>query len=136
MKNFENSYKSSDFKKNNKKKSKYSLFLGLFLQGVSIFFFLSIFGYIFSHETDQSAFESFRVREIFNLSGAFKNWFGVVGTGIGYYFVYRWFGFISFILFLPIFLLGKGICHRERFRVLRFIKLTSLTILLERLLGL
>ena len=77
------------------------LAVGSFLMLFSFCLVIAFISYLFAIDNDQSVVESLFDDSLKESGKEIRNWLGLTGAVISYYFVYKWFGVASF-LFIPL----------------------------------
>ena len=92
---------------------RFSISLGILLQGIALFLFIAFISHFVSGKTDQSTIESARELGIKASGTAIHNWLGLVGAMTAYYFIFRWLGIAAFFLLPPLYLLGHKLIYQK-----------------------
>ena len=90
---------------------RFSIAVGLFLQGLSLFLFAAFVAHLFHGRADQSVIGSAHALSI-KVSGAeIRNWLGLAGALCSYYLMFRWLGITAFLLLPSVYLLGHRLVY-------------------------
>ncbi len=90
---------------------RFSIAVGLFLQGLSLFLFAAFVAHLFHGKADQSIIGAAHALGIKVSGTAIRNWLGLVGALCGYYFIFRWLGITAFLLLPSVYLLGHRLVY-------------------------
>jgi DNA segregation ATPase FtsK/SpoIIIE, S-DNA-T family len=103
---------------------RFSIAIGLFLQGLSLFLCAACVAHLFYGKADQSVIESANELGIKVAGTEIRNWLGLVGALCGYYFMFRWLGIAFFLLLPSIYLLGHRLVYGKAWTRISLNKLT------------
>ncbi len=92
---------------------RFSIAIGLFLQGLSIFLCAAFVSHLFYGKADQSVIESANKLGVKIAGTEVHNWLGLFGAWCGYYFMFRWLGVTAFLLLPSIYLSGHRLVYGE-----------------------
>jgi S-DNA-T family DNA segregation ATPase FtsK/SpoIIIE len=103
---------------------RFSIAVGLFLQGLSLFLFAAFVAHLFHGKADQSVIGSAHALGIKVSGTAIRNCLGLVGALCGYYLMFRWLGITAFLLLPSVYLLGHRLVHGRAWRNISLSKTT------------
>jgi DNA segregation ATPase FtsK/SpoIIIE, S-DNA-T family len=104
---------------------RFSITLGIFLQGLSLFLFAAFISHLFHGKADQSVIRSAHELGIRVSGTEIRNWLGLFGALCGYYFMFRWLGITAFLLLPSVYLLGHRLVYG---RAWKSISLNNITV--------
>lgn len=111
---------------------KLCLVIGILMQLFALFLFVAMVSNFFCAKSDQSVVESIAETGIKVAANSTRNWLGLVGAILSYYFVYKWLGLSAFFLIFPMYLIGHRIVYGKTLLgigLLRNVTFSSISIL-------
>ncbi|MCU0318287.1 MAG: DNA translocase FtsK, partial [Amoebophilaceae bacterium] len=103
---------------------RFSIAIGLVLQGLSIFLCAAFVAHLFYGKADQSVIESSNELGVRIAGTEVRNWLGLFGAWCGYYFIFRWLGIAAFLLLPSIYLLGHRLVYGKAWTSVSLNKIT------------
>ncbi|MFM2428228.1 MAG: hypothetical protein RL012_112 [Bacteroidota bacterium] len=103
---------------------RFSIAVGLFLQGLSLFLFAAFVAHLFHGKADQSVIGSAHALGIKVSGTAIRNCLGLVGALCGYYLMFRWLGITAFLLLPSVYLLGHRLVYGRAWKNISLSKTT------------
>jgi DNA segregation ATPase FtsK/SpoIIIE, S-DNA-T family len=90
---------------------RFSIAVGLCLQGLSLFLFAAFVAHLFHGRADQSIIGSAHALGIRVAGAEIRNWLGLAGALCSYYLMFRWLGITAFLLLPSVYLLGHRLVY-------------------------